>query len=299
MQKYLADEESKQAELLGLGSYLAGFAFEMSGQSENALSYYGDALAFNRYPSLVAPVSRLTSCSGYKNEHIEKFLKESNATPSECAPKPKGKGSILVVSGVGLVPYKVPKRIPIGIAIAMAGLFLGPEHSAQAQRLIARGLLTWINFPALQKTPLRFSRTRTFVDDAEINTELGTNISEKVVAAWDSIKGKLMAAAIIRMVTRLVAGIATEKAVEKASGNAIGGLLAGLAVQGALTVADTPDTRSWVSLPAKVMFARAEVPAGRHEITIVFEGAAGRYQEKRTVDVKDGGFIVVPVSSMR
>jgi uncharacterized protein len=297
MQKYLSDEESEQASLLGLGSYLAGFAFEMSGQREQAMSFYADAVADGGYPSLVEPLSRLRACTSFKDERIDKFLE--GRTDATCEGVPEGKGTILVVSGCGLVPHKVPKRIPIGAAVVLAGAFLTNGQILEAQGFAAHGLLTWINFPHLQPTPLKFSRTRTLVDGREAETELGLNVTEKVLAAWESIKGKLMAAAIVRLITRLAAGVATEKAVSKASGSSIGGLLAGLAVQGTLTAMDTPDTRSWVTLPSAVYFSRVEVPAGTHAISIVFEGNGGTYTEKRSVTVPDGGFAVVPASAMR
>jgi hypothetical protein len=66
-----------------------------------------------------------------------------------------------------------------------------------------------------------------------------------------------------------------------------------------MTAMDTPDTRSWVTLPSSVYFSRATVPAGAHRISIVFEGKGGTTTENRTVNVPDGGFVVVPVSSMR
>ncbi len=297
MQEYLAGEDSEQHALLGLGSYLAGFAFEMSGQREQSLSFYAEALDDGSYPSLAEPLARLRACGDFKDERIDRFLQGKPA--ATCQGTPKGKGTLLIVSGCGLVPHKVPKRIPIGAAMVLAGALLTDGQILQAKGLAARGLLTWINFPHLERTPHRFSSTRTLVNGAEIPTEPGMDITNKVLAAWESINGKLMAAAIVRLITRLAAGLATEKAVSEASGSAVGGLLAGLAVQGTLTAMDTPDTRSWVTLPSSVFFARAEVSAGTHVVSVVFQGKGGTVTEKRTVTVKEGGFIVVPVSSMR
>lgn len=297
MQDYLAGEKSAQSALLGLGSYLAGFAFEMSGQREQSLSFYAEALNDQTYPSLSIPVARLRACSGFKDERIDKFLAGQDEVP--CEGVPKGKGTLLVVSGTGLVPHKVAKRIPVGAALVLAGAMLTDGQILQAKQFVARGLLTWINFPHLVRTPPQFTRTRTLINGNAVETELGMDISKKVLEAWDSIKGKLMAAAIVRLITRLAAGVATEKAVGEASGSAIGGLLAGLAVQGTLTAMDTPDTRSWVTLPSSVHFSRSEVPAGTHVVSVVYEGKRGTYTEERTVTVPDGGFAVVVSSSMR
>ncbi len=305
MQDYLADEESEQDAVLGLGSYLAGFTFEMSGKAEQALQHYDEALSREGYSSLKGPIRRLAGCTGYRTERLDSIigsLKEQDPTaqsPQTCQLKPPGKGTILVVSTVGLAPHKVARRIPIGAAIVIAGALLGAIQTAQAQRFAAKGILTWINFPTMEKTPERFSRTSTSVDGHAIKSESGLNVTEQVIRAWDSIKGTLMVAAITRMITRLVAGSATEGAIKAAGGNGIGALFAGLAVQGALTAADTPDTRSWVTLPSKIFIARTEVPAGTHEIKVTFEGKLGRSVITKTVKVAEGGFVVVPVASMR
>jgi uncharacterized protein len=300
MQKYLKGEESDQAALLDLGSYLAGFAFEASGQYDQALSFYADALLNHPYRSLIEPIRRIASCTGGRDETIEGFIAKNGGPFPKCIPPTQEKGTLLVVAGVGLAPYKVAKRIPIGAALVIAGHLIGAEHEPEMQRLMARGLLTWVNFPVMERSPLRFNSIQAVVDGQSVETELGSHIADKVIAAWDSIKGKLMAAAIIRMVTRLIAGLATEKAVAKATDSAIGGLLAGLAVQGTMTAFDTPDTRSWVTLPQAVYFARVELPPGTHRISLVYRGDGGAVQDVvREVDVKAGGFYVVSASSMR
>jgi hypothetical protein len=193
----------------------------------------------------------------------------------------------------------VAKRIPIGTAIAIAGVFLAVATSAQLHGLIARSLLTFINFPMLEKTPHRYTSHKVSVNGKGVPTEPGLNVTEQVIKAYDSIKGKLMAAAITRMVTRLVAGIVAEKAVKAGGGSSAGSLIAGLAVQGALTAADTPDTRSWVTLPSQVLLTRVEVPPGEYEIVVRFEGKGGKMTATKKVQVVPGGAVVVPVMSMR
>jgi uncharacterized protein len=299
MQDYLADEESEQAALLGMGSYLAGFVFEMSGDAEQALTYYDEALANESYSSLQDPIRRLCACTGFRTERLTEVLGETTDETNECQQRSKEKGTVLVVSSVGLAPHKVARRIPIGAALVIGQALLTPMQTSQAKRFAARGLLTWINFPTMEKTPERLSHVTVKVDGNPSVSELGLDISEKVIMAWDSIKGVMMAAAVTRMITRLVAGVATEKAVEAAGGSGIGSLLAGLAVQGTLTAADTPDTRSWVTLPTRVYFTRLELSAGKHDISIVFEGSGSRMVVTKSINVAPGGYTVIPVASMR
>ncbi|MBW2277981.1 MAG: hypothetical protein JRF63_10835 [Deltaproteobacteria bacterium] len=208
------------------------------------------------------------------------------------------------MSSVGLAPYKKATRIPIGAALVIAahvtyGPGLGAKDQAQANELAAKGLLKWINFPRLTKTRPKFNRVQVGIDGKSAPTELGQNVTVLVTEAWERIKGTLMAAAIVRMIVRAVAGEATQRAAE--GGGAAGGLalLAGLAVEGALTAADTPDTRSWVTLPASVVLSRVEVEPGTHEVTVVFDGPAGRAKKTVKVHVPGGGFAVVSIAAMR
>jgi hypothetical protein len=184
------------------------------------------------------------------------------------------------------------------MAISIAGVFLAAATATDLSHLIARGMVTWINFPEMKPYKAVYNTTQIRVDGQAVAIEAGSDISKKVIDAWNSIKPKLMAAAIVRMVTRLIAGIATEAAVTKASGSSIGGLMAGLAVQGAMTAFDTPDTRSWTTLPAMVTISRLEIAAGPHEVQMEWSGN-GKETATTTVNVPNGGFVVVSASSMR
>ena len=299
MQEYLEGEESDQAALADLGAYLAGIAFEAGGRRENALDFYSDALKSRSYESLAEPIRRLSACAQVRDENLDSYIEAHGGPMPQCTPPPEGKGTLIVVSGVGLVPRKTAVRLPVGAAVAIAGAFLMPMTEEQLARFVARGLVTWINFPMMERPQEVYSNASVQVDGVEAPAEVGSDISDKVIAAWDSIKPKLMAAAIVRMVTRLAAGVATEVAVSKASGSAVGGLLAGLAVQGTMTAFDTPDTRSWTTLPSRVYVTRMEVPAGDHEVTVVFSGKGSPQVEKKTVSVPAGGFAVVSSCSMR
>ncbi len=299
MQDYLSDaKQGGQSAMLSLGSYLAGFAFEMSGDEERALGYYGEALARGSYPSLRGPVQRLAACHSYRDEQLEQLLEEIGPAP-QCLQTSREQGTVLVVAAHGLAPHKEAMRLPIGAALVIVGDLLGPQQTTQVNSFAAKGLLTFVNFPQMKKTPARFEGVRVLIDRAPVPSQEALDVTARVLEAWEAMKGKLMLAAITRAISRLVAGQATQVAVEQASGNGLGGLLAGLAVQGALTAADTPDTRSWVTLPSAIHLARAMVPAGRHELQVEFSGPGGLLKLKKTVDVPAGGFIVLPVSTMR
>jgi len=120
-------------------------------------------------------------------------------------------------------------------------------------------------------------------------------VEDKVIAQHEEVEGTIIAASITRLISRAVAGQATQAITEKASGNGLAGLLVGLAVEGALTAADTPDTRSWVTLPARFHVARARLAAGKHTIAVRYRGQVRRTE----VDLKPGGWAVLNFSHLR
>ncbi|MCU0661701.1 MAG: hypothetical protein MUC50_05170 [Myxococcota bacterium] len=295
MQRYLSTEEGRSSALLGVGSFLAGFAFEMSGQAEQALQFYGDALSTGSYPSLTGPLTRLAGCSSVRSEAIEQLL-ASIETPRTCESRSEGQGTILVVASAGLAPHKEAVRLPIGAAITLAGLLMTPAETSRAQSLAAQGLLTFVNYPDLKVQPSHFSRAAVTIDGRPVPTDLGLDVSGAVIAEWEAMRPKVVFSAIVRAITRFAAAQATEQVVKGASGSGIGGLLAALAVQGTMTVMDTPDTRSWVTLPGKIFVARLEVQKGEHEVAVSF-GSGARFSTR--VTIKPGGFAVVPAMAMR
>jgi hypothetical protein len=71
--------------------------------------------------------------------------------------------------------------------------------------------------------------------------------------------------------------------------------LLSLATQATLTAADTPDTRSWSTLPARVAFGRVRLPAGKHAIRLSARGQ----QLERTIELKPGGFAALNLTVLR
>ncbi len=304
MQKYLIEEESPEEAQLGLGSFLAGFTFEMSGRNDQALRAYDEALQAGDYPSLHEPIRRLAACEPHRSERLSAIVGPIDpADPPRCNLPGEG-GTILVVSTLGLAPYKVAKRIPIGAALVLAGAVvygpsLGQSNTQKANELAAKGLLKWVNFPVMNKSRPRYSMAAVSLDGKPVGTELGQNVTDLVLDGWDRVKGALIGAAITRMITRAVAGEATNQAIKAGGGNSGLALLAGLALEGGMMAADTPDTRSWVTLPSHVFVTRIEVPPGKHEISVTFTGPAGRQVMTRTVHIKPGGYAVASMTPMR
>ncbi|MGE0323558.1 MAG: hypothetical protein AB7K71_39250 [Polyangiaceae bacterium] len=211
----------------------------------------------------------------------EKHLRPE--TPLKKLPKPT---EILVVINYGRVPAKVAKRIPIGLALTWAAGHMGPDQTAQANRLAAQGLVTWINYPALGKARGQYEIPEFSIDGEPAPLEAAIGIDLEARAAWKDAEGAVIGAAITRMISRVVAG---EVARTAAGRDNIWGVLLSLGTQATLTAVDTPDTRSWALLPARMAIGRRVVRPGVHHVTL---GARGNYKAAK-LTLKEGGWAVL------
>lgn len=288
MQNFFKDE-AEGAAWLGLGSYLAGFISEKRGQPSEALRYYDEALKSEGIAGLDSAVVRLAAKSGYRTPTLEKVLSAHSEQGSQSALGPD-MGEVLVVVQNGRIGAKVAKRIPIGLALTYAGGGISPENSRRANELSAQGLVTWVNFPMMQK-PKPSTPPRLWVNGAERRLALALEVDDRAFKTWRAVRGSLIASAITRTISRVVAG----QVARKASGGGALGLALGLATQATLTATDTPDTRSWAVLPAKISLARLVLPAGHHEFRI-----QTKYGTRRaTVDLDPKGWSVLNLTTLR
>jgi hypothetical protein len=76
------------------------------------------------------------------------------------------------------------------------------------------------------------------------------------------------------------------------------GAVLGVVVESALVALDRPDTRSWTTLPARVLVARVPVDPGSHSVDVTFGEAAGA-DRKYSVDVPSGSFSAVVITEPR
>jgi hypothetical protein len=192
-----------------------------------------------------------------------------------------------VIVSYGRVPAKIARRVPIGLALTYASGALAPDDVGQANRLAAQGLVTWVNFPELGRAHGEYDPPSAWLDGKALPLEGIVAVDKEAQRAWEQVKGTVVASAITRMIARIVAG----KGVEAAAGkdHPIAGLLLGLATQATLTATDTPDTRNWATLPARMAFGRVLLPPGPRSVQIRARGAS----TTRKVDIKAGGFAVV------
>lgn len=288
MQQFIDENDPKHAGVGAIGSYLAGFTFEKSKQAAEALRYYDEALQHGEFSSLAGPVANLAQLDGYRSPQIKQLMAAVGNAPAE----PTDSGEVLVVLGYGRVPAKVAERIPIGLALTLASSELSPGSRAQANQLAAQGLVTWINFPMLPE-PRPLQRTVSFaVDQQPVPLDASVNVDALAVDAWREVKGKMIASCITRVITRVVAGEVTRRA----TGGGTFGFLASLGAQAAMTAVDTPDTRSWSTLPARLAVGRMRLPAGQHVVEVALSSGE---RKRQTVELKPGGWAVINLTVLR
>lgn len=296
MQKYYRDSlDKKDNAVLGLGSMLAGFTYEKSGEIDEALRYYDEALGFAGFGTLGESVRRIAPQGQYRSPRIKALLgegeKDSKAAPGAPAAD-EATGEVLFVVGYGRVPHKIAQRIPIGLALTYFASAINPRDAAAANTLAAQGLVTWVNFPSLAPGQGKYSTPTVKLDDAWVQLEEAVDVDREVRAEWKKIEGTIIVSAI----TRLIARAAVGQGIQTAAGrDNIIGILASLGAQATLTALDTPDTRSWETLPARIAVARVRLPVGRHRVAIDARG----WQRTQEIDVQKNSWQVISLMALR
>lgn len=289
MQKYLREsEDAPTAGMLGPGSYLAGFVFEMSGEVDEALRYYDEALGVTSYTTLHEPIRRLSERSAYRSPRITPLLAE------KAQSLPENSGELLVIVNHGRVPALKAERVPIGLALTYGALFLAPAQITSARRMAGQGLVTWVNYPDLEGPPIPVSPAQVSVDGRAALVDTTTNVDALVRAAYEKSKGPVIASAITRMLVRGAVGAGVGTGVGKSSGSGAAGMFVALAAQAAMVAADTPDTRCWSTLPARISIVRMRVPAGKHRVQAVVQGVS----RSQDIDVPKDGWALVNITEL-
>src|SRR5262249_51662740 len=179
--------------IVGLGSFLAGFVYEKSGDADEALRYYDEALGYGSYPSLAEPLKALMQQGSYKSAELEK------AAARDAPPEKRDEGDVLCIVGYGRVPHKIPKRIPIGLALTLIADDIHPYNRRKANEPAAKGLVTWINYPTLAPEQGSYAVPTCSVDGKAIPMDQAVNVSSEVVSEWKKIEGKIILSAITRL----------------------------------------------------------------------------------------------------
>jgi hypothetical protein len=133
-----------------------------------------------------------------------------------------------------------------------------------------------------------------------VHVELTTDLGVEIEREYELALPRIIGAAISRMIARaLVAEGARAAGNQAEEGGAAIGLLAALAVEGTMVALDKPDTRSWTMLPNRVFLSRVPVEPGKHKVEVRAQGPGGHQIHTVEVDVPEGGWVLVDVTTLR
>lgn len=284
MEKYLSDFDPKSAHV-AFGSYLAGFTLERLGEPGSAMRYYDEALQERDFESLRGPVQRLSKLTPYRGQRITEFLASSAPVPAGDDDDPE----LLVVVSIGRVPHKVPERMPIGMAVGIAGTYISGNPE-----VLGYSAFKFVIYPKLVPSESVIGSASVQIDGRNAGLELASNLGAEIGREYEEIKPRIIGAAISRMIVRAAAAEGMRQA-GKQQGDGLGWALA-LLTEASMAAMDKPDTRSWIFLPDRVYLHRSRVRPGTHRVEIAL-GAAGT--RTATVDLPKGGFAVIVVTAPR
>ena len=267
-----------------IGSYVSGFVMEKLGEGNSAMRYYDEALEGRDLATLYGPISELSKSVSYRGSNVTDFLSRG-ANRYHSVPTNPEQGEILVVVAIGRVPYKMPKRIPIGAAVGIAGAYVTGDL-----KILERSALKVVVYPELVPAEGIYSTASVHVDGKRVLMEQVTDLGADITKEYEAVKARIIAAAVSRMIARALVAEGARKAGQKASPGV--GVLAAVVAEGALLVADKPDTRSWTLLPGRFFAARIRVDPGDHRVRIGL-GTGDHTWRSTNVTVPKGGFAVI------
>jgi len=285
MRDYLASVRIEADAPATLGAYLAGFVFEHRGEGDRALRYYEEALSRGPLGTLDDPIRRLARHNPYRGPNLGAVLARQGRAGSD----PGAASEVLVVVSLGRVPQREPRRIPIGAAVGLAGIY-------------ATGNVDWLKYgatkvvvyPDLVTVPSGLGQASVRIDGEVVPVEPLTDFDAAVRREYEAAKPQIIAAALTRMATRaaLAEGV---RAAGKTESDELGTVLS-LLFESAMVAFDRPDTRSWTMLPGRVLVARIRVPPGSHTVEVDIEGGG---QRRAVVEVPPTGYAAVVVTEPR
>lgn len=314
--------EPIRGDIRALGHYLSGATFEHSGDLREALRHYeiawDNGFRDAELGGRIIDLYRISSTSPGRSEAaddsgraklMEQAAQRGSLRPSEYR-RQHLEGDTIVVIQSGLAPYRKPARVPIGRAFVWAGAARSTYALSSAERmrgeeLVAQGLLKWVNLPLLTDDGIQIDPSVALrVNGDPIPFDSKVDVAAQVVESWQALFPPIVASAIARMMTRALAGGATRVASKEVMKNAdstgamaVGavGLLASLAIEGGMAAADTPDTRSWTTLPGTIRVTRGRLDPGVHQFAVGVRGS----REERTVTISQKGLTLVNFSRLR
>jgi len=254
--------------------YLTGFIFEQGGEYSDAMIAYRDAYQmYQRYKQpiplfLQQDLLRLSKDLDLKQEY-KTYTKQFAIKAVSSVRELQKQGEIVLLVHQSLAPIKRAHELLV---------------------YSATGVPLRISMPVYQSRPNYIHNARLVVGESSVTTVVVDSFDKLARLSLKTHRAAITARLIARA---LIKKQAAHQAEDK------GGALAGLLVDVAGMVTETADTRSWLTLPKNIHFARLPISAGTHHITLELIGAAGHVVQVVSlgkVTVKQGEKVVLEKS---
>jgi hypothetical protein len=246
----MAVEEKKPYEQLAIARYLGGVLYEDQREWDSAYIDYAQALELEpRLGPLAEPLLRLAKRTG-RDDAYAALLQRFPGLPHE--PLGREEGQVVVVVEAGLSPEK--------------------ESATRQYRPDAVELITIPRYRDRGSTPEASVSVGEAMQGAVAVTSLGRVATIHLEDRLGRMLAKQLAGAVVKAGVAAGAGALTKS-------DEVAYLTFLL-----LNLANEPDLRSWLSLPAEFQLARFRLPAGRHTVQVELGGRV----TSREVDVRPG-----------
>ena len=238
--------------------YLTGFIFEQGGEYSDAMIAYRDAYQIYRkydYPTplfLQRDLLRLSKYLGLDQEY-QTYIKQFGFQEKYAVSRLQQQGEIVLLLHHSLAPIKRAHEVLV---------------------YSATGVPLRISMPVYQSRPSYIRQARLVVGDKSVSTV--------VVDSFDKLARLSLKTHQAAITARLIARALIKKQAAHQAENK-GGALAGFLVDVAGMATETADTRSWLTLPKNILFARLPLAAGTYPARLELIGEAGHVIQ--TIDV--------------
>ncbi len=311
---YIATEPDEiVTDILGLGNYISGVAFEAGTQNSRAVRHYVEAYSYGVWPEVDdRRLIDLINLTGYRGQGLGERRSLVGDLFERASQHPRIdrdtyrqthlRGDTLIVVQTGLVPYREAQRIGLNSAVDRTynsryrAQHFDSSTRSRALSLSSENTLNWLNTTRLSHADVPNSRSASLrIDGTQLRLQSPIKLSTQITQEWDSIATASLAAGISRAVTRLAVGEGVSAGVEAISGSSTLGTLAGLFSSTTLAIADTPDTRSWTTLPDEIHLIRLPLGEGPRTLNL----SVGTGADERQVDINPDRFQLFNFSQLR
>ncbi len=255
--KRIKEKRDGKAVQDAFAAYLSGLIFEYGGELSDAMIAYRRAYQLYQRNKQTVPLYlkkdllRLSQYLGLDQEY-DAFAKKFAMTATPTVQQMKQQGEVVVLVHQSLAPIKRTEDILV-------------------QR---EGVPLRISFPVYQSRPDYIRQARLLVGDKVAITVIVDDFDKLARLSLETHRAAMMA----RLVARAV--------IKRSAANAVkeqGGELAGFLVDAAGMMSEVADTRSWLTLPKNIHFARLALPEGEYAARLELIGMAGHVVQ--TIDL--------------